>query len=79
MESLGAPFEPGLNRVIEGNFGDCEPVGHGVHELRIDVGPGYRVYFGEDGDDVILLAGGHKGNQQSDISSAIKRWEDYNA
>jgi putative addiction module killer protein len=43
------------------------------------VGPGYRVYFGEDGDDVILLAGGHKGNQQSDISSAIKRWEDYNA
>lgn len=42
-----------IDRVEEGNFGDCEPVGEGVSELRIDYGPGYRVYFGELGDLVI--------------------------
>ena len=68
-----------LNRVAQGNLGDCEPVGDGVYELKIDFGPGYRVYFGEDGDDVILLGGGAKNTQPSDIKKAKRRWSDYNA
>lgn len=55
-------------------------MGGGVGELRIDYGPGYRVYFGLDGEDiVILLAGGDKTTQTEDIKTAIERWEQYNA
>jgi putative addiction module killer protein len=68
-----------LNRVERGNYGDHSPVGEGVQELRIDFGPGYRVYFGEDGDDVILLGGGDKSTQSVDIAKARERWSDYNA
>jgi putative addiction module killer protein len=68
-----------LIRVAQGNFGDCGAVGEGVKELRIDFGPGYRVYFGEDGDDVILLGGGDKSTQSADIVKAKERWRDYNA
>jgi len=69
-----------LRRIEEhGNYRDCEPVGEGVFELRIDKGPGYRVYFGIDGDDVILLSGGDKSSQASDIKKAKERWRDYNA
>ena len=68
-----------LDRVQSGNLGDCEPVGEGVLELRIDVGPGYRVYFGQDGDAVILLGGGTKKSQSNDILTAKERWKDYNA
>jgi putative addiction module killer protein len=68
-----------IDRVEDGNFGDCEPVGSGVHELKIDVGPGYRVYFGCDGEFVILLGGGKKKTQTSDIALAKERWEEYNA
>ena len=61
-----------------GNFGDAKPVGRGVVERRIDVGPGYRLYFGRDGDElVILLAGGTKQRQQRDIEAAQKHWADY--
>ena len=53
-------------------------VGNGVSEMRIDYGPGYRVYFGKDGEQVvILLGGGTKQRQQSDIRLALGRWEDY--
>jgi putative addiction module killer protein len=69
-----------IRRIEEfGNYGDCEPVGNGVYELRFDVGPGYRVYFGIDGDEIILLGGGDKRTQGSDIRKAWKRWEEYNA
>ena len=68
-----------LDRLASGNFGDCEPVGGGVHELRIDVGPGYRIYFAEDGDSVILLGAGTKSTQRSDIQRVKNRWRDYNA
>ncbi len=68
-----------LDRVEKGNLGDCHSVGKGVSELRIDVGPGYRVYFGQDHDLVILLGGGAKSTQTRDIKGAQKRWEEYNA
>ncbi|MBV9549195.1 MAG: type II toxin-antitoxin system RelE/ParE family toxin [Alphaproteobacteria bacterium] len=56
-----------------GNFGDSKPVGEGVSEMRIDVGPGYRVYFIRDGKTVyVLLGGGNKAAQTRDIRKAIK-------
>ena len=69
-----------IRRISElGNYGDCEPVGGGVYELRFDTGPGYRVYFGIDGNEIILLAGGNKDTQASDIKKAKDCWEDYDA
>lgn len=67
-----------LERVRLGNLGDWKPVGEGVGELRIDVGPGYRVYLGRDGDSiVILLCGGSKATQRKDIAEAKSYWSDY--
>lgn len=60
-----------IRRVSLGNLGDVKPVGEGVHELRITYGPGYRVYFIQHGDTVIvLLAGGDKSTQKRDIERA---------
>ena len=62
-----------IDRAEDGNFGDCEPVGEGVSEMRIHYGPGYRVYFVQRGlEIVILLAGGDKSTQSKDIKSALK-------
>ena len=67
-----------LTRLALGNVSNVKGVGSGVFEFRIDFGPGYRVYFGKDGERlVILLAGGTKKRQQYDISGAIANWEDY--
>lgn len=67
-----------IDRLEDGNLGDCKPVGDGVNELRIDFGPGYRVYFAEDGPTVILLlCGGDKGTQTRDIKIAKEYWKDY--
>ena len=67
-----------IARVRLGNLGNCEPVGAGVLELKIDYGPGYRVYFGQVGTKlVILLCGGDKSSQPEDIRRAIEYWEDY--
>lgn len=69
-----------LNRVRTGNLGNTRSLGDGVWELKIDFGPGYRVYFGEDGPKiVVLLVGGDKGSQDRDIQKAKDYWEDYNA
>jgi putative addiction module killer protein len=68
-----------LNRLAQGNLGDCKPVGNGLHELRIDFGPGYRIYFAEDGPSLILLVGGDKNSQARDIREAKEYWRDYNA
>jgi putative addiction module killer protein len=73
-----ARVELRLARLERGLFGDCKPVGEGVSELRIDWGPGYRVYFCRDGDAVvILLAGGDKRTQAKDIANAIDYRKDY--
>lgn len=67
-----------LDRVALGNFGDCKAVGEGVSELRIDYGPGYRIYLGEDGDVlVILLCAGNKATQAADIRRAKEYWAEY--
>jgi len=67
-----------LMRVEQGNLSNVKGVGSGVFEYRIDFGPGYRVYFGKDGETiVILLAGGTKKRQQRDIDDAQVRWHDY--
>lgn len=62
-----------IERLAAGNAGDVEPVGEGVSELRIDYGPGYRVYFKRQGREVvILLAGGDKRTQSADIKTALR-------
>jgi putative addiction module killer protein len=67
-----------LYRVGLGNLSNMKPVGGGVHECRINFGPGYRIYFGKDGDRIIiLLGGGTKKRQQLDIQIAFDRWADY--
>jgi putative addiction module killer protein len=67
-----------LDRLEQGNFGDCKPVGEGVMELRVDFGPGYRVYLAEDGPRIVLLlAGGDKSTQSRNIKAAKMYWNDY--
>ena len=66
------------DRLARGLFGDCEPVGDGVWELRIDTGPGYRVYYARSGKQVVLLlCGGDKRSQKADIKRAKTYWRDY--
>lgn len=67
-----------IARLEAGNPGDVKAVGQGVSERRIDFGPGYRVYFGQDGSElVVLLIGGTKKRQQRDIERAKEYWADY--
>lgn len=67
-----------LDRAAQGNFGDHRILGGNWGELKIDFGPGYRVYFGIDADElIILLNGGTKSDQQTDINLAEERWNKY--
>jgi len=67
-----------LYRIGLGNLSNAKGVGAGVYECKINFGPGYRVYFGKEGEEiVILLGGGTKQRQQNDIKVALERWEDY--
>jgi putative addiction module killer protein len=70
-----------IARLRAGNFGDCKYLqnGNGIWELRISYGPGYRIYFGKDGNTiVVLLIGGDKGSQNKDIIKAKRYWTEYN-
>jgi putative addiction module killer protein len=67
-----------LTRLKAGQHSNVESVGSGVAEYKIDFGPGYRIYFGIDGDKlIILLCGGAKKTQRKDIEKAKKYWQDY--
>jgi len=67
-----------IHRIEQGNLSNVKGVGAGVYEFRIGFGPGYRIYFGKDGDRlVILLAGGTKKRQNADIAAAKANWRDY--
>jgi len=67
-----------VDRIAEGNFGDHKPLQEGVCELRIDLGPGYRVYYAmESTTIVLLLCGGSKRAQDADIKRATRYWRDY--
>ena len=76
--AAAAKVTTALYRMEQGNLSNAKSVGQGVQETRIDFGPGYRVYFGRDGERlIILLAGGTKRRQQDDIENAKARWQDY--
>ena len=67
-----------INRLAVGNFGDCKPLQRGIWELRIDWGPGYRVYYAMVGRKcLLLLCGGDKRQQAADIQRAVRNLEDY--
>ena len=67
-----------VRRMEQGKLGDSKVIGEGVRELRIDFGPGYRVYYGIDQRKIILLlGGGTKRSQSQDINKALKRWAAY--
>ena len=67
-----------LERLELGNFGDCKSVSGSISELRIDWGPGYRVYFGRVNQTIIvLLCGGDKRKQAADIKKAVELWQEY--
>ena len=67
-----------VTRAELGNLGDYEGVGHGVVELKINFGPGYRIYMGLQGQElIVLLCAGDKSSQKKDIQKAIDYWNDY--
>jgi putative addiction module killer protein len=67
-----------LARIQQGNFSSAKGIGAGAYEYWIDFGHGYRMYFGKDGDRlVILVGGGTKKRHQEDIRTALARWQDY--
>ena len=69
-----------LERMEAGNLGDHKAVGQGISERRINFGPGYRIYFGRDGDTlIVLVGGGTKARQNRDIKNAQEAWAEYKA
>lgn len=73
-----AKITTAIYRLEQGNFSRVEGVGEGVYEYKIDFGPGYRIYFGKDGTElVILLCGGSKKEQSRDIKLAKEKWIEY--
>ncbi len=77
-QTARARIQARLLRVELGNLGDHKSVGGGVHELRLDFGPGFRLYFGRDGQTIVLLLiGGTKATQARDIRRARDYWREY--
>ena len=76
--NIKAKIQARIFRFETGNLGDCKPVGKGVFEARFNFGPGYRLYFGFEGNNIILLLmGGDKRTQKRDITKAHQFWSDY--
>jgi putative addiction module killer protein len=76
--TAAAKITVALTRIELGNLSNVKSISGGVLEYRINFGPGYRIYFGRQGDElIVLLAGGTKRQQQRDIESAHARWTDY--
>jgi putative addiction module killer protein len=73
-----AAIQVRIDRLERGLTGDWKSIGKGIFELRVDFGPGYRIYFGRHGRFVVvLLCGGYKGTQRRDMSLARQFWSDY--
>ena len=73
-----AKFTAALYQVGESNWGNTKGVGGGVFERKVDFGPGYRIYFGKEGESLVILLGGStKQRQQQAIEAARERWRDY--
>jgi putative addiction module killer protein len=72
-----AAVDARIARFRTGNFGDSKSIGGGASESRIDLGPGFRIYYGVDGDDIVVLNAGHKGSQTADIRDALSYWKSY--
>jgi putative addiction module killer protein len=78
FEELDATASAKIARMEQGNLSKVKSVGEGVQEYRIDFGPGHRIYFGRDGETIIiLLTGGTKKRQRRDINEARACWQDY--
>jgi putative addiction module killer protein len=76
--TAAAKVTTALYRLEHGNFSNVKSVGKGVFEYKIDFGPGYRIYFGQNGDELILLlCGGTKTRQSGDIHDAQEYWAEY--
>src|ERR1700733_14520716 len=76
-ERAKAAIDARIARFRGGNFGDSAPIGAGASESRIDLGPGFRIYYGREGDTIVLLCGGDKSTQAGDIRQAKIFWTDY--
>ena len=76
---LQAQVAKRLNRIRTGVLGDTKPVGEGVSELRLHIGPGYRIFYGQEDTLVLLLAGSDKSGQARTITLAIDLWKEYKA
>jgi putative addiction module killer protein len=73
-----AKITTALTRLAGGNFSNVKGIGSGVFECKVDFGPGYRIYFGKDGERlVILLGGGSKAHQRADIAAGLASWREY--
>ncbi|SRR5579883_886524 len=68
-----------LSRIRSGLMGDTKAVGEGVYELRLHIGPGFRIYYGQDNKLVLILAGSDKSEQSRTIKLAIDLWKEYKA
>ncbi len=76
--SVQSRIERRLERILLGNYGDCEPVGGGIFELKLHFCPGYRIYFAEQNETIIvLLCGGDKSSQRKDIKKAKIYWQEF--
>lgn len=76
-DDIRAAIDARIARLRGGNYGDSKPIGEGAAENRIHIGSGYRIYYGIDGENVVLLCAGDKSTQDRDIATAKDYWKDY--